>query len=165
MSHKAVRTLISDVLKSIDDSIFFHYGRQSDFNSKEKREAKRVNLDLIEATQEYTGGQYNLTTKYKIGLVFYKLQDPKTGSDVSADILDEMDDLVDRFVQKLNVFSFTESVTVDGVEPEDYATQSIELTGIQRSPAVKVLADCCTGWVLEFEIIAPDKFDYCTIYE
>ncbi|HRG79447.1 MAG TPA: hypothetical protein PL167_07540, partial [Cyclobacteriaceae bacterium] len=61
MSHLAVRTLISDTLKSVDDSVLFAYARASDFNSIGIKDDKRVRLDPLRQSLEFTDGSYNLT--------------------------------------------------------------------------------------------------------
>ena len=158
MSHKAIRTLISDTIKSLDDSILFGYARASDFNTKGKKQDKRCQLDPLKERLEFTDGSYNLTKTYAVGLVFYRLDDKQGAEEQSAEILDETDLLSDQFVNKLNLFSFTESTT-DAIN-----TQGIEITNIRKEPVIKVTADVCTGFILQFDLIAPDVFDYCSIY-
>jgi len=159
MSHLAVRTLISDVVKSIDDSVLFAYARASDFNSLGIKDDKRVRLDPLRQSLEFNDGSYNLSKTYTVGMVFYCLDDLQGAEEETANILDKTDELSDKFINKLNLFSFYEDTT------DEISTQNIEITGIRKEPAIKVTSDCVTGWVVQFNLTVPDTFDYCSLYE
>lgn len=159
MSHLAVRTLIEDTVKSIDDSVLFAYARASDFNSIGKKLDKRIQMDPLKESLEYTDGSLNLTKTYRVGMVFYQLDNPQGAEKDTATILDQMDLLSDKFINKLNLFAFNEDTTVA------INTQNIELKGFTKDPVIKVTVDCATGWILSFTLIAPDVFDYCSIYD
>ena len=158
MSHLAVRTLIEDTLKSIDDSVLFAYARASDFNSIGIKEDKRVRLDPLRQSLEYSDS-YNLSKRYTVGMVFYKLDSMQGAEEETASILDEMDLLSDSFINKLNLFSLSEDST------DELSTQNSEILSISKEPVIKVTAECCTGWVVTFSFIVPDTFDYCSLYE
>ena len=158
MSHLAVRTLISDTLKSIDDSVLFAYSRASDFNSLGKREDKRVQLDPLKQSLEFTNGSYNLSKTYQVGMVFYRLDSLQGDEETTASILDEMDVLSDKFINKLN-FIFNEDTTTD------ISAQHSELKSFKKESAIKVTADCLSGWIVSFSITVPDSFDYCSLYD
>ena len=81
MSHLAVRILIEDTIKAIDDSVLFAYARASDFNSLGIKEDKRVRLDPLRQTLDFGPDSYNLTKQYQVGMVFYKL-DSMEGAEV-----------------------------------------------------------------------------------
>lgn len=159
LSHKAVRTLISDTLKSIDDSVLFAYARASDFNSIGIKDDKRVRLDPLRQTLEYSEGSYNLTKQYQVAIIFYKLDVLQGAEEETAAILDEMDKLSDKFINKLNLFAFNEDTT------DEISTQNTEITSIRKEPIIKVTADYCSGWVVSFNFTVPDTFDYCSLYE
>lgn len=159
MSHKAVRVLIEDTVRSIDDSILFAYARASDFNAIGIHDSKRVRLDPLKQSFGFSDNSYNLSKTYKVGMVFYKLDSLEGAEEVTKDILDQMDLLSDKFIAKLNTFAFNEDVS------KPIISQNIEIKPGTKDEAIKVTVDCCTGWVLQFEIVAPDTFDYCSLYD
>lgn len=159
MSHHAVRTLISDTLKSVDDSVLFAYARASDFNSLGIKDDKRVRLDPLRQTLEYSEGSYNLSKQYQVILVFYILDELQGAEEATANKLDLMDELSDKFINKLNLFAFNEDTT------DEISSQNTEITSMRKEPIIKVTADCVTGWVLSFNFTVPDTFDYCSLYE
>lgn len=159
MSHLAVRTLISDTLKSVDDSVLFAYARASDFNSIGIKDDKRVRLDPLRQTLEYSEGSYNLSKQYQVIIVFYILDDIQGAEEATAKKLDAMDVLSDKFINKLNLFAFNEDTT------DEVSSQNTEITSIRKEPIIKVTADCVTGWVVSFNFTVPDTFDYCSLYE
>lgn len=158
MSHQAVRTLISDTLKSIDDSVLFAYARASDFNSMGIKDDKRVRLDPLRQSLEYSEN-YNLSKQYQVVIIFYKLDSIQGAEEETATILDQMDLLSDKFLNKLNLFEFNEDST------DEVSTQNTEITSIRKEPIIKVTADCVSGWVVSFNFTVPDTFDYCSLYE
>jgi len=159
MSHLAVRILIEDTIKAIDDSVLFAYARASDFNSLGIKEDKRVRLDPLRQTLDFGPDSYNLTKQYQIGMVFYKLDSMEGAEQDTALILDEMDSLSDSFINKLNIFSFTEDTT------DQLSTQNTEITSIRKDPVIKVTTDCCTGFIVQFNFTVPDTFNYCALYD
>lgn len=159
MSHLAVRTLISDTVKSVDDAILFAYARASDFNAIGAKKDKRVRLDPLKQSLSYTDENYNLSKTYRVAMVFYKLDELQGSEEETAKILDETDILSDKFINKLNLFNFSEDST------DEISTQQIEIQSIVKTPVIKVTVDCCTGFILEFDLIAPDNFDYCSLYD
>ena len=156
MSHKSIRILIEDTLRSIDDSVMFAYARASDFNAIGKKEAKRVQLDPLKESLEYTDGAMNLTKTFQVGMVFYKLEPSTAGAEIETMlILDEMDLLSDKFINKLNLFLIGQEVSV----------ADVEIKSIRKEPVIKVTTDFATGYVVQFDLVTPDDFDYCSIYD
>jgi len=158
MSHLAVRTLISDTLKSIDDSILFAYARASDFNQIGIKDDKRVRLDPLRQVLEYNEN-YNLSKQYQVTMFFYKLDSLQAAEEETAKILDDTDLISDKFINKLNLYSFYEDST------DEVSTQNTEISSIRKEPIIKVTADCVTGWGVSFNFTVPDTFDYCSLYE
>jgi hypothetical protein len=158
-SHLAVRTLISDTIKSIDDSILYAYARASDFNTLGKKEDKRVCLDPLKQILTPIPNGFGFTKTYQVALVFYKLDDKQGAEDASAIILDETDLLSDNFVNKLN------DILLDEDNTDDISTQTVEITNVNKEPVIKVTADVCTGYILRMDLIVPDSFDYCSLYD
>lgn len=158
-SHLAVRTLISDTIKSIDDSILFAYARASDFNTIGKKLDKRVCLDPLKQIVTPIESGFGFTKTYQVGMVFYRLDDKQGAEEASAAILDEMDLLSDKFLNKLN------DILLDKDNTDDVNTQTVELTNMRKEPVFKVTADICTGYIFTMDLVVPDAFDYCSMYE
>lgn len=148
MSHLSVRTLIEETVMRVDDSVRFGYGRASDFNSLYKKEDSRVHLDTLSSTLEYSEDSYNLTHTYSVGLACYKLDDMQGAEDETAKILDEMDVLSTKILQALNL----KTTKID---------QDLGINSIRKNPYIKVTVDCATGFILQFNLIVPDDFNYC----
>lgn len=68
-------------------------------------------------------------------------------------ILDEMSDLVDLFINKLNFNAESDCVT----------SGEIVITGINKDPAIKVFKDSITGYLVNFSIQETDDFNYCEV--
>lgn len=159
MSYQAVRILIEDTIRSIDDSVMFAHARDSDFNSVGIREDKRVQLTPMEPLTEPATAEHNSTKTFTIKMVFYKLDSLSTAEDFTTNILDEMDILSDKFIHKLNVFTLE-------YESAEVSSSTIEIVNMQpKRPVIKVTADCVTGFIVSFGLIVPDVFDYCSLYD
>lgn len=78
-------------------------------------------------------------------MAFYK---PDNTSKLDyAKILDETDDLVDRFINELNFYSAKSS--------------EIIISAVQKTSFIKATADILTGWSIVFQIDAMDDWNYC----
>jgi len=64
-------------------------------------------------------------------------------------LLDSADVLVDSFIQILNFST------------EDTSTLPIVITNISQTPFIKATADILTGFLLTFQVLVPDDWDYC----
>lgn len=82
-------------------------------------------------------------------MAFYQLDRADSTQDEYAKILDFTDDLVDKFINKLNFYT--------------QESDGIVLTGISQQPFIKVMADFLTGHILTFSIQTEDSFEYCDI--
>lgn len=81
-------------------------------------------------------------------MAFYKFDKESSAPGEYAAILDELDPLVDTFINQLNFFSVKSSeITLKNFAPVQ--------------PFVKATADILTGWVLVFTIEAMDSYQYC----
>lgn len=159
MSHKAVRQLIRDTAKSLGDSIQFVYARKTDFNSMRDKKYPFIQLELLNSSAAYNDNNTTLTSIYPVAMTFYQL-DSLTGSeDATTNTLDITDDLVQKFIRKMNLFSFSEDDSVV------VATKNIVLTNFKMQSFVKMTVDCLTGWILTFDMEVPDDFDYCSLYD
>lgn len=159
MSHKAVRQLIRDTAKSLGDSIQFVYARKTDFNSIRDKKYPFIQLELLNSSAQFNSSNVTLTSVYPVAMTFYQLDSLQGAEDDTTQILDSTDDLVQAFMRKMNLLSFSEddSVTV--------STANIVLTNFKLQSFVKMTVDCLTGWIMTFDMEVPDDFDYCSLYE
>ena len=148
MSHKGIRLLIEDVAKSLGDDVQFTYARPSDFNIMRDKRYPFITLSPLTAGATYAdNGVSNYSKSWSVSIAFYQLDTEGSTQDDYAKILDFTDDLVDRFVNRLNFYSFK--------------SDSIILTGMTQTPFIKAMADILTGHILTFTILVNDDFNYC----
>lgn len=144
MNHKSVRALMQDTALSTDKTVSFGYGRPTDFNAIPNKKYPFIWLDPLNATGGLTEGAYNYTKVYNIGLSFFDQDRVDSIQTQYAEILDNMNNLADKFLVRLN-----------------NADNIVLLSSISQSPAIKVFADCLTGYTMTFTIQVPDQFNYC----
>lgn len=82
-------------------------------------------------------------------MAFYSQDKIQSDGDEYKLILDDVDSIVDKFINKLNFYSET--------------ADDIRLQSIRQEPFIKVMADVLTGWFLDMEILANNDFNYCEI--
>lgn len=158
MNHKAVRDLLSDTTKSLSALISFGYGRLSDFNKIRDKKYPYIWSDVVSKAGSYTENIINLTSTYSVTLSFLNKDETANDETQTNLILDAMFDLSEQFINKLNLADFDESELAT-------ITSVIQITNIQHTRIIKDHADILTGWVVSFNLITPDDFDYCSIYE
>lgn len=142
MSHKSLRTLIENTVKSIHDDVYFFYGEESDFNQARKKEVILVNLSPLTANATYADNDVlNYSKAWFVSMAFYKYDDQANVK--YGEILDVTDDLVDRFVNTLN------------------KTEYLKIESINQTPFIKALADILTGHLLALTVTLNDDFDKC----
>lgn len=149
MSHKSIRKLIEDTVKNIRDDIDYSYGKQTDFNqARNDSSFFFVSTGEMSATAVYAvDGTYNFSKRYNVTMAFYKQDQANSDMETYSRILDEVDEVVDRFYNDLNFFS--------------NKAQEITLAGFNQQPVIKATAHILTGFILTFQITAQDDFDYC----
>lgn len=146
MSHKGIRLLIENTAKSLGDDIQFTYGRSSDFNVMRDKRYPFITLDPLTVNATYSvDNTLNYTTTYNAAMGFYELDKDSSDQDQYKLILDDMDILSTQFIQKLNF------------GPDD----TIIISAINKEAFIKIGADVLTGFLLSFQIQAPDDYDYC----
>lgn len=158
MNHKAVRDLLNDTLKSLDPSVSFGYGRLSDFNKIRDKKYPYVWSDVVSRADSYTDNAINLTNTYTVTLSFLDKDETANDENQTNPILDAMSNLSESFIHKLNLSDFDESELAT-------LTSMIQITNIQHTRVIKDHADILSGWVVSFNLITPDDFDYCSIYD
>lgn len=146
--HKGIRIVIERTAKSLADNIQFTYARTTDFNVMRDKKYPFITLDPLQSSPQYaTDGTHNYMKSWLCTMAFYQLDSAGSDQDDYALILDEMDSYVDKFLNKLNFFTFK--------------SDHLLLQGISQQPFVKATADILTGYILTFTLQAEDDFDYC----
>lgn len=146
MSHKAIRTLLEETALSLADDIQFSYGTETDFNQSEKKGSILINVAPLVSVPTYTvNGVFNYQKQWNVEMVFYKVDNSQEIE--YTQILDELDELVDRFTNNLNSFQ----------EKSD----QIVIQAMNQTPFIKATAEILSGWLLTFQILAMDDFSYC----
>lgn len=159
MSHQAVRTFIADVARSLDSRVQFEYGTPSDVNSKRNKDVPLFYLNLLR--RQIVPNQ-NYVAIYPVDIIIYMHDNPSGAEEETQKVLDEVDKLVYKFVHILM------RADIDGEENpfDNPTTQSIDIPGsIDVVPFVKQTEDVLTGFGLTFQMVVPDNFDYCSIYD
>lgn len=150
MSHKSIRLLIEHTAKSLADDVEYTYARTSDFNQIRDKTYPFITLDPLRSIPQYTNeGVLNYMKAWGCNMAFYQLDKSGSTGEEYALILDQMNDYVDRFINKLNFYSSK--------------SDEIIIEGINQEPFIKATADVLTGYLLTFTIVAADTFDYCTV--
>ena len=142
MSHKSLRTLIENTVKSIHDDVQYSYGEETDFNQTRKKGVIMVNLSPLVANSVFDDNNVlNYSKAWNIQMAVYKRD--KQDNVNYGEILDATDDFIDRFVNKLNL------------------TETLTISGINQTPFIKALADILTGHLLTMTVTLNDSFEYC----
>lgn len=151
MSHKSIRLLIEDTVKSLRDDIGFDYGRTSDFNiGASNKTFPFVNLDLLNSVPNYeVNGVSNYQKSWLCQMAFYGLDKADSTPDQYQKLLDELDPLVDQFLNKLNMFT--------------NQSDNLLIQSIRQDSFVKSTSAILTGFLLTFTLVAVDDFDYCQV--
>jgi hypothetical protein len=148
VSHKGIRELIKDVAESLGDDIQFTYARTSDFNKMRDKRYPFITLDPLIANSSYAvDDTSNYSKVWSIAMGFYQMDQVASNQDEYSKILDFTDDLVDKFINKLNFYNLK--------------ADSIIITSINQTPFVKATADILTGHLLTFSLEELDNFNYC----
>lgn len=147
MSHKSIRLLIEDTAKSLADDIQFTYARTSDFNVISDKSYPFITLDPLNATPQFTDNGVTYIKEWSCNMAFYQLDKAGSTGEQYALILDEMGDYVDKFVNKLNLYSIQ--------------ADTIVIQGVSQTAFIKATADILTGYILTFTLLAQDDFDFC----
>lgn len=143
MSHKGIRLLLEKTAQSIADDIQFSYATETDFNQSKKEGSILVNVSPLVSVPAYrVDGVSNYMKQWNVEMAFYKPNVPDYKS-----ILDELDTIVDQFINQLNFFSSK--------------ADEITLSTFRQDPFIDATADKLTGWLLTFQILANDDYDYC----
>jgi len=157
MSHQAVRDFLRDSVLNIRDDITFSYARETDFNTLPNKAFPAVLLKPLRFEPERNA--YTVNRRYKVTMIFYMLDSMQGQEFETQDILDKTDVLLGQFLAKLNLKNFTE-------DPEETLnTDTIEIENEGVTERIKMTVDNMTGWEYSFDLLVPDQFSYCKIYD
>ena len=146
MSHKGIRLLLEKTAESIADDIQFSYATETDFNQGKKTGSILVNVSPLVSVPAYrVNGTSNYMKQWNIEMAFYK-PDNSNALEYKT-ILDDLDTIVDQFINQLNFKS--------------QKADEITLSAFNQTPFIKATSDILTGWLLTFQILANDDYDYC----
>lgn len=141
MSHKALRLLVEDTVKSLTDTVQYSYGEEEDFAQADKKDFLMVNTTLMPATAVFAvDGVVNYSKTWVIRTAWYRF-DTLSSIDYYK-IHDEIDPLCDRFVNTLN------------------RRDDLVILSVSQDPFVKVF-DILTGYLQQITVRLNDDFDYC----
>lgn len=153
MSHRSVVSLFENAAKSLSDNIQFGYGRRSDFNQNPDISYPYIWLLPLTANPAYVvNDAENYQKTWNCILVFLKADKTDSLETEYKPILDEMDELVDKFINRVNDWS---------LNSEDVVGQ-VTIRGISQNWIIKGDADVFTGWFVSFQLVVSDNFEYCT---
>ena len=154
MSHASIRLLLHDVAKSLADKVQFGYGRKSEFNMIQGPTYPYIWLLPLTAGGSFRDNPNNLTRtkRWNVAILFLGNDESDANADHSAHVLDDMDVLLSRFTHTLDDWYLREADT--------FGTFTIE--NDNQTPFYKDNADIQTGWLLTFQMVVSDDFDYCS---
>lgn len=151
MSHLSLRTLIEDVAKSLSDKVQFGYGRRSEFNAITNKRYPYIWLLPLTASRRYPGVDGTKTKLWNVALVFLDLDKADSNEKQTAKIHDELDVMVDRFLESLDTWDMRSEDVIG----------SFEITNDNQQPFFKDDTDINSGWLLTLQVELSDDFDYC----
>lgn len=151
MSHQSVVAIHKDTALSLGDDIQFGYGRQTDFNQIKNKRYPYIWLALLSSSASFTVNNVsNYTNVWSVTILFCEMDREDSIETTYEKILDRMDALADKFVNSLNL-RFNEM------------DADVVLQGVSKLPFIKDAVDDITGWLVQYQLLVPDDFDYCSI--
>lgn len=151
MSHRSVRLLLEDVAKSLADKMQFGYGRRSEFNLIENKRYPYIWLLPLTGGRRYRESTTRTKT-WNIAILFLDMDEADNDDKQTAKIHDEMDVILDRYMENLDTWDLRESDTVG----------TTTIRNDNQQPFYKDDSDINSGWLLTFQLEVSDDFVYCT---
>lgn len=151
MSHRAIRCLIGNAVKSLDDSIQFGYGRRSDFNIHNDKKYPFVWLLPLTAVTTIPNDGAGITKSWNIILVVIDIDKSDSVEQEFDKIMDRMDDIGDRLIRRID----------DWYRSGDDIVGALTITSVNQTSIIKEDSDIHTGWLYSFQMITDDQFEYC----
>jgi len=153
MSHLSLRTLLSDVAKSLADNIQFGYGRRSEFNMIENKRYPYIWLLPLTGGRRFLNDDGTRTKTWNVSLVFLDLDREDSNEKQTADIHDKLDVFVDRYLEQLDTWYLRTQVDEVG---------TITIRGDNQIPFYKDDTDITSGWLVTLTVTLSDDWIYCT---
>jgi hypothetical protein len=127
---------------------------RTEFNQRRDKGDLFIWLLPLTASPQFTNNNSteNYQKAWNCSVVFLHKDTTDSVETEYADIWDVTDNLADKFVNRLNDWSMKATDTVGAVT----------LQGFQQTPFLKDDADIYSGWVLTFQMVVSDDFEYCT---
>lgn len=155
MSHHSVKTLLENVAKSLSDKVQFGYGRRSEFNMIEDKRYPYIWALPLTASGRFRDNQSTNTKTWNVALVFLDQDKADANEKESEDILDEQDEVVNAYMQRLDEMYLSE------LDEMHVTGNLLEIRNDNYQPFYKDDSDIHTGWLVTFQLIVPDTF-VCT---
>lgn len=152
MSHRAIRCLIGDAVKSLDDKIQFGYGRRSDFNIPNNKSYPFVWLLPLTATTTIPSNGAGITKGWNVVLVVIDIDKSGSKEKEFDKILDRMSDIGDALIRRID----------DWYQSGSDIVGTLTINTVNQTTIIKEDSDIHTGWLYSFQMITSDDFDYCT---
>lgn len=151
MSHLSVRTLLCDVARSLDDSVQFGYGRRSEFNMIESKKYPYIWLLPLAGSRRFINNNTTKTRTWNVQLVFLDVDKADANEDQTTEIHDTLDLMVARYMQALD----------DWYERSYDTVGALTIQNDSQQPFYKDDAGIHSGWLLTFQLVVSDDFNYC----
>jgi hypothetical protein len=146
VSHKSIRLLIETTARGLADDIQVSYATDTDFNQAKKSSSILINIAPLVAVPSYAvNGNLNYSKAWTSDIAFFKIDNSQAVE--YQQILDDTDELVDKFIHSLNFFQAKSS--------------NITITFGTQQSFIKATADILTGWIIPITITPMDDTDYC----
>ena len=152
--HQSVRELIEEKALGAGTDIQFGYGRGSDFNIIKDKAYPYIWLDPLNSTIVINEDNMTISETYSVNLIFYKFDSPDSTQDDYKLLLDQTDVIVHQFIRDLQNDLLNDDDTLT------LTSNNVLIGSITKTPFIKQMADCLTGFSLSFSLTVPDNFDY-----
>jgi hypothetical protein len=151
MSHRAIRCLVGDAVKSLDDKIQFGYGRRSDFNIPNNKKYPFVWMLPLTAVTNIPSDGAGITKTWSIILVIIDIDKSGSTEKEYDDILDRMDFIGDSLIRRID----------DWYQSGTDIVGTLTINSVNQTTIIKGDSDIHTGWLFAFQMVTSDMFDYC----
>lgn len=150
MTRSEVRDFIESGVNELIPTPEFGSGRVSEWNSKLNKSFPSVWLESLSTDTALTATLNTPFDSWNVSLHIGKLDKPDSTADQYETIVDECDLMAQKLITLYNQL-------ITG-----YSLLTIENIG--REPFIKRHADCITGVLLTFNLVAADTTDTCPQY-
>ena len=145
MTREQVRTYIEDGIKLLSTNLGFNSGRITEFNSERSNGYPFAWLESLSVSSDIP----NQTPIDTWSIVIHIAQ--KDAMDSKPDDYEAIVDVSDYIAQQLQ----------KKYNAEVSGFKLITMEGMTREPFIKKHADCLTGVIFSFNLIAPDTANFC----